>query len=47
MTEKAKEHHVFFELRDKSPEAIATRKRIARLGRIIRLEHELSGEENW
>ena len=37
MREKAKQHHVLIDLRDKSPEAIAARKQIARLGQIIRL----------
>ena len=47
LREKVIEKHLYVPLRDKSPEVVACRKRLAKLRRIRRLEDEACGEESW
>ncbi len=44
---KVIEKKVFMDLSDKSEESIKQRRHIKKIGAIIRLEHQLSGEEDW
>jgi hypothetical protein len=41
------EKGVFCDLQDSSPDAIKRKKRIRKLWKIMTLEHEACGEENW
>lgn len=47
LRQKTIDRGVFIRPTDKSPEAIAIRKRVAKLGKIMRLENEACGEDGW
>ncbi len=45
---KLAEYHLDFQsLKGRSPEAFVARKRLRKLAKIIKLEHEFCGEEDW
>ena len=47
LRQKTIDKGMFARLNDRSPEAVAIRKRRSKLGKIIRLENDACGEENW
>jgi len=47
LRQKTIDKGMFARLNDRSPEAVAIRKRRAKLGKIMRLENAASGEEGW